>query len=228
MTLAAVLWDMDGTLIDSEPYWHEAEFALAREHGGYWDERLAGEGSGTPVDDVARHMIEHGVSLDVDVIVDALKRDVARREREHMPWIPGVERVLRSLIAAAIPSVLVTTSPRGMAQYLIEQAPAGAFAGYICGDDEMAHKPDPAPYLAAGRLVGVAPAMMAACVAVEDSITGLTSAAASGATTIAQEGFTPRPSSRGPQWATITGYQGVDARLFDDYVRSRLAASDSD
>lgn len=228
MKLAAVLWDMDGTLIDSEPYWHEAEYGLAREHGGYWDEHLAWEGSGTPVDEVARRMIEHGTALDVVAIVDFLKRDVARREREHMPWITGVEQVLRSLIAAGVPSVLVTTSPRGMAEHLIEQAPAGAFAGYICGDDDMAHKPDPAPYLAAGKLVGVAPETMATCVAIEDSITGLTSAAASGATTIAQEGFTAKPSPHGPQWATLMSYEGVNAERLNNYVRSRLTTSGSE
>lgn len=49
LMLKAVFWDMDGTLIDSEPYWHEGELKIAADHGGYWDEDLAWQGSGTPV-----------------------------------------------------------------------------------------------------------------------------------------------------------------------------------
>ena len=58
LMLKAVFWDMDGTLIDSEPYWHEGELKIAADHGGYWDEDLAWQGSGTPVPDVARRMVE--------------------------------------------------------------------------------------------------------------------------------------------------------------------------
>ena len=57
LMIKAVFWDMDGTLIDSEPYWHEGEMKIAAAHGGYWDEELAWQGSGTPVPDVARRMV---------------------------------------------------------------------------------------------------------------------------------------------------------------------------
>lgn len=175
--LKAVFWDMDGTLIDSEPYWHESELRLAAAHGGYWDEDLAWQGSGTPVPQVARQMIERGTALTVEEISKGMVDYVAQQERLRMPWIPGVLDVLRSLAAARIPSVLVTTSPRNLAQNLVAQAPEGVFAGYICGDDDVAKKPDPAPYLAAGKLLGIGEDMMPYCVAVEDSMSGLRSAA---------------------------------------------------
>lgn len=66
LMIKAVFWDMDGTLIDSEPYWHEGEMKIAAAHGGYWDEELAWQGSGTPVPDVARRMVEHGCQLSIE------------------------------------------------------------------------------------------------------------------------------------------------------------------
>ena len=221
--MAAVLWDMDGTLIDSEPYWHESEYELARIHGGEWNERLAWSGSGTPVIEVARTMVAHGVALSPDEIVTRLVADVAGREEARMPWIPGVRDVLESLVRSGIPSVLVTASPRAMAEHLVDQAPRGAFAGYICGEDSLPSKPDPAPYRAAAALLDVGHDDIVRCIAIEDSATGLQSAADSGATTIAQEGFTAKPSPDGPQFATINGYGGIDVATLDEYVRRRMA-----
>lgn len=226
--LKAVFWDMDGTLIDSEPYWHESELRLAAAHGGYWDEDLAWQGSGTPVPQVARQMIERGTALTVEEISKGMVDYVAQQERLRMPWIPGVLDVLRSLAAARIPSVLVTTSPRNLAQNLVAQAPEGVFAGYICGDDDVAKKPDPAPYLAAGKLLGIGADMMPYCVAVEDSMSGLRSAAGSGATTIAQTGYMRADTSHGPQFASIRGYEGITAETFEQFVRQRAAGEPGD
>ena len=182
LMLKAVFWDMDGTLIDSEPYWHEGELKIAADHGGYWDEDLAWQGSGTPVQDV-----------------------------------------LLSLKEAGVPSMLVTTSPRHLAENLIAQAPDGTFAGYVCGDDDVEKKPSPAPYLAAGRKLGIAPEDMKYCIAVEDSMSGLRSAAASGATTLGQTGFMRIDNSNGPQFTSINGYDGITAATLDAYIRRRNA-----
>ena len=137
LMLKAVFWDMDGTLIDSEPYWHEGELKIAADHGGYWDEDLAWQGSGTPVPDVARRMVEHGCKLSIEEIGKGMIDYVAQKEFERIPWIDGVEDVLLSLKEAGVPSMLVTTSPRHLAENLIAQAPAGTFAGYVCGDDDV-------------------------------------------------------------------------------------------
>lgn len=225
MLLKAVFWDMDGTLIDSEPYWHAAEMQIARDSGGYWTEDLAWQSSGTPISDVARRMMAHGTPLPAEEIASRMIGDVAKREGERMPWTDGVQDVLRSLAQDRIPSVLVTTSPRNMAENLIRQAPADVFAGYVCGDDDIPKKPDPSPYLRAARIVGAGGADIARCVAIEDSMTGLKSAAASGATTLAQTGFIRTDTSSGPQFSSIDGYQGVTATTFDGYVRERLQLS---
>ncbi len=79
LMLKAVFWDMDGTLIDSEPYWHEGELKIAADHGGYWDEDLAWQGSGTPVPDVARRMVEHGCKLSIEEIGKGMIDYVAQK-----------------------------------------------------------------------------------------------------------------------------------------------------
>jgi HAD superfamily hydrolase (TIGR01509 family) len=220
--LMAVLWDMDGTLIDSEPYWHESELRLARAHGGQWNDELAWQGSGKPVPQIARQMVALGTDLSETQIGEAMIDYVARSEMRHMPWIPGVEKVLKTLTAAGIPSVLVTTSPRALAQNLVDQAPRGAFVGFVCGDDDVAKKPDPAPYLAAGRIVGIGEEQMRECIAVEDSLTGLQSAVSSGATTLAQTAYIRTDTSQGPQFASISGYEGLTVRRLEEYVRQRI------
>ncbi|WEV74129.1 HAD family phosphatase [Bifidobacterium sp. ESL0798] len=281
--LKAVLWDMDGTLIDSEPYWHQVEMDIAGEHGGYWSEEIGWTCSGKPVPQVAQLMIDKGTKLSVPEVGRLMIEGVARKEAEHMPWIPGVEDVLRSLIAAGIPSVLVTASPRRMAENLVRQAPEGAFVGYVCGEDDLPKKPNPAPYLAAAKIVdikvpegiltangmaartddgaashtGISSRIsdsdslvnadnrnvsasrrssesaddtrlvafrqeMARCIAIEDSMTGIKSAVASGATTIAQTGFIKTDTSAGPQFASINSYDALTAEALNRFVEQRL------
>ncbi|MCI1219680.1 MAG: HAD family phosphatase [Bifidobacterium sp.] len=220
--LKAVLWDLDGTLIDSEPVWHEAEIEFARAHGGQWNKDLAWADAGKPIQVAAQHMIERGTQLTVDEISQALVEKVYQLEVEHMPWIDGLENVLKRLVEAGIPSVLVTASPRKMAQNLVDQAPKGAFVGFVCGSDDLPKKPDPAPYLAAGRLVGVTSQDMPYCIAIEDSKPGLASAAASGATTLAHIGSSGADVSDGPQFASIRGYAGLGVDELEHYVQLRL------
>ena len=207
LMIKAVFWDMDGTLIDSEPYWHEGEMKIAAAHGGYWDEELAWQGCQLSIEEIGQGMIDY----------------VAQKEFERIPWIEGVEDVLVALRDAGVPSMLVTTSPRHLAENLVVQAPAGTFAGYVCGDDDVEKKPSPAPYLEAGRRLGIAPEDMKYCIAIEDSMSGLRSAVASGATTIGQTGFMQIDNSNGPQFASIKGYEGIDAASLDAFVRQRVS-----
>ena len=180
-------------------------------------------------------MIEHGTNLPPEQIAKAMVDYVAKKEFERVPWTNGVLDVLGSLVDAGIPSVLVTTSPRRLAQNVIDHAPAGAFAGFVCGDDDLPHKPDPAPYLAAAKMLGIETGVagadgaaalpgIARCVALEDSATGIASAVASGATTIAQLGFNRNAKADGPQCASIDGFAGITAEALNAFIRQRLSS----
>lgn len=224
--LKAVLWDMDGTLIDSEPIWHQGEMEISREYGGDWSPELGWQCTGKPVPFVAQRMVEHGTRLSADEITPMLIQYVFEAEKRQMPWVPGVLPVLSALADAGIPSVLVTASPRGMADNLLSQAPQGTFVGSVSGSDGLPKKPDPASYVAAARLVGVDaesdPRAMARCVAIEDSVPGLQSASASGATTLAQTAFNPSDTSAGPRFETVDGYDGVTVESLESCVERRL------
>ena len=113
--LQGVFWDMDGTLIDSEPLWHEGELRLVREYGGHWTKQLAEGGSGRPVPQIAQEMADLGCPLPPEEIGRRMIQYVTDEEKKQLPWIPGVRRLLEQLRDAGIPSMLVTTSPRDLA-----------------------------------------------------------------------------------------------------------------
>ncbi|RBP99908.1 HAD family hydrolase [Bifidobacterium xylocopae] len=219
----AVFWDMDGTLIDSEPYWHASEMELANSHGCRWTEDDGWRCSDTPVVQVASAMRKRGLDLPVERIQAMIEEGVARRERERMPWIPGTVELLEALSRSGVPSVLVTSSPRSIAEAVVAHAPDDVFIGFTCGDDGLPMKPDPAPYLHAARMVGVGPGSMAGCVVLEDSISGLEAAAASGATTLAFTGATPGAIPDGPQFASFDSYAGITPQVLGEYAFRRQA-----
>ncbi|MFC0265767.1 HAD family hydrolase [Alloscardovia macacae] len=201
---AAVLWDMDGTLINSEPYWGESEAQLLARAGKVWDPEVAGTLQGSSLAFVADFMLKQaGVpGMSAQDVIDFMVAYVYRKEVEALPWTNGVYSVLEMLRDAGVPQYLVTSSPKPMARNLVEQAPAGAFAGYVCNETPVEHKPSPQPYLYAASQLGVD---IADCLIFEDSVPGLTAAGASGAS-----------------WVSVTGYSSIDARelgLASQFIR---------
>lgn len=179
---AAVLWDMDGTLVDTEPYWVEAEYALAARHGGTWSDVHALELVGNDLLDSGRYMREHmGIDVAPAAIVEELLDDVVRRVEEAVPWRPGALELLDGLVGSGVPCVLVTMSYRRFVDPIVAALPAGTFVAIVTGDEVERGKPHPEPYLTAARLVGVAPED---CLAIEDSDPGATSAVAAGCTVL--------------------------------------------
>ena len=152
-----------------------------------------------------------------------LKRYVYESELKGLPWIDGVLDVLHSLKDAGVPSMLVSTSPRPIVENVKRQA-GDLFAGYVCGDDPVAHKPDPAPDLEAAKRLGLSAADMPRCVVLEDSSSGLRSGVASGATVIAQTGWIRTDTSGLGQFLSIDSYDGIDVESLEAIVCRRLAA----
>ena len=180
---------MDGTLVDTEPYWIECEYALVESFGGTWSDELAHAQVGNDLIDTARAMItQGGVPLEPTVIVERLLDGVIERIRDHLPWRPGAQELLKELHDLRIPCALVTMSWRRFAEAVADTLPPGRFAALVTGDEVDRPKPFPDPYLLAARLLGADPA---ACVAIEDSPKGVASAVAAGVPTLAVQHLVP-------------------------------------
>ena len=175
---AAVLWDMDGTLVDTEPYWIECESALVAEHGGTWTTENAMALVGNDLLDSGRYLREHGgVDLSPEEIVEVLLDGVVERVKQSVPWRPGARDLLAALRAVGMPSALVTMSYERFVAPVLAALPHGSFDVVVTGDAVSRGKPHPEPYLHAARLLGVDPVR---CLAIEDSNTGARSAEAAG------------------------------------------------
>lgn len=179
---SAVLWDMDGTLIDTEPFWIAAETELVEAHGGVWTHEDGLALVGNPMLVSAQVLRERGVDLPHDEIVDFLNARVAAGVAAGIPWQPGARELLEEVAAAGVPMALVTSSFAVLAEPFA--AAAGLFDVVVSGDEVSRPKPDPEPYLLAAERLGVD---IASCIAVEDSRTGVASAVASGARVLAVE-----------------------------------------
>lgn len=174
----AVLWDMDGTLVDTEPYWIETEYDLARRHGGTWSQEHALNLVGNDLLDSGRYIREHmGIDLEPAQIVEELLDGVIARVAESVPWRPGARELLEQLRVAGVPSALVTMSYRRLVEPVVAALAEGTFTTLVTGDLVSQGKPHPEPYLRAARDLGVSPRD---CLAVEDSNTGARSAVAAG------------------------------------------------
>ena len=208
-TPAAVMWDMDGTLVDTEPYWIAEERALVEAHGGVWTDEHAHQLVGNDLLVSAEYILAHSpIELTPVEIVHALLAGVIVRVTEHVPWRPGARELLESLVAHGVPCALVTMSWESLATAVVRKLPPGSFAAVITGDVVSHGKPHPEPYLAAARLLGVD---LAACIAIEDSPPGVASAVAAGIPTIAVPHHVDVPETVGAvQIPTLAGITPQD------------------
>ncbi|MEH6780069.1 MAG: HAD family phosphatase [Rhodoglobus sp.] len=203
-TPAAVLWDMDGTLIDSEPYWISAEVKVVESFGGEWTHDDAMSCVGNGLLESARVMQSKGVALDAQVIVDHLTDSVMAQLKESgIPWRPGARELLTELREAGIPTALVTMSVGRMAKHVVENLGFHGFDAVISGDDVEHAKPHPQPYHLGAAALGVE---VTDCVAIEDSPPGASSAHAAGATVIGVPFMVDIPEHKTHAlWQTLDG-----------------------
>jgi len=208
-TLQAVLWDMDGTLVDTEPLWIAAEHELAERHGAGWSEELALSLVGWNLLDSGRFIRDHmGLDMSPEQVVELMLDRVVDGVRGGVEFRPGVLDLLAEQRRSGVPAALVTMSYRRLAEAVVAALPAGTFAAVVVGDEVANGKPHPEPYLTASALVGADPSR---CVAIEDSITGATSAQAAGCHVLAVPHHVPVPTAPGRTLApTLEGLRLAD------------------
>jgi HAD superfamily hydrolase (TIGR01509 family) len=177
--LAAVLFDMDGTLVDSEKVWQVALDQLAAEMGGVMSEsvRKAMVGSTTPRAIAMLHEDIGVTGRDVQADSDALEDRMMSLCAGQLDFRPGAFELLQAVRAAGLKTALVTATVRRIVEVMLNTIGRDNFDVVITHDDVVHGKPDPEPYATAAARLGVHPHD---CVAIEDSPTGAASAAAAG------------------------------------------------
>ena len=211
--LQGVLWDMDGTIVDTEPYWIRAEKELVEAYGGSWTAEQATGLVGQALEYSAGRLQEAGVELDVRSIIDHLTQQVSEAVRSAVPWRPGARELLAALNEHGIPCVLVTMSEKLLAGEVAAQLPPGTFSHLVTGDRVSAGKPDPEAYqLGFDLLAADHPGLTKeGVVAIEDSLPGVTSALAAGLVTLAVPHFVALPpDARRTDWNTLAGRSPAD------------------
>lgn len=170
---------MDGTLVDTEPYWIAAETEIIESFGGSWTHEEALELVGSGLWRSAQIMQTKGVALTEVEIIDKLTERVLEQLVEFgIPWRPGARELLMELREAGIPTALVTMSVSIMAHHVADRLGFVGFDAVVSGDDVANSKPHPEAYLRGAQLLGVD---ITRCVAFEDSPPGVTSAHSAGA-----------------------------------------------
>jgi len=216
---SAVLFDMDGTLVDSEHYWLSSEQELAASAGKIWTEQDGINMIGMSLYDSSR-LIKQKLELDIpaEEIIDQLTDSVISKLDNALPWRPGAQQLLRAIREAGIPTALVTMSMRRNADAVVARMGFEAFDLVIAGDQVKHGKPHPEPYLKAAEKLGVD---IADCIAFEDSISGLHSAEASGAIAIGVPNLVQIPNRAGRiLWPTL---QGVTVSDLENIYREKRA-----
>jgi HAD superfamily hydrolase (TIGR01509 family) len=179
--LSAVLWDMDGTLVDSEKLWDVSMNALCARLGGVLTpevrESTVGGSSGSVMKAVYADL---GLEQDPAAMAESadwLHDYTGELFEAGLPWLPGAQELLEQLVVAGVPLALVTNTRRELTERALKSIGRHYFSVTVCGDEVVHPKPAPDPYQRAAELLGFDPSQ---CLAIEDSVTGTAAAEAAG------------------------------------------------
>ncbi|MFD8494505.1 HAD family hydrolase [Amycolatopsis sp. NPDC059657] len=208
--LSAVLWDMDGTLVDSEKLWDVALYECAEWLGGTISEEQRMTLVGSNMNDTSSYLLEVcGKPATPEAIASTgewIRDRTAGLFDDALPWRPGAQEALAAVRNAGIPSALVTSTERSLTELALHTIGREFFDVTVCGDEVSGlNKPHPKPYLLAAQLLDVDPKL---CVAVEDSPPGAASAATAGCTVLVIPNDVP--VDQGPRRIFRDSLVGVD------------------
>jgi HAD superfamily hydrolase (TIGR01509 family) len=206
--IEAVIFDLDGVLVDSEPVWERVRRGLVAEHGGHWATDAQRKLMGMSTPEWASYLSHDlGVGLPPDQVAAEVIEQMAASYREHLPLLPGAIDAVRRL-AARWPLGLASSAPAALIDTVLQAAQLRPYFRVAMSTEQVAHgKPAPDIYLSVAGGLGFPPA---ACAAVEDSSNGLRSAAAAGLQVIAipRPQYPPDPDALA---ATALVLPGLDA-----------------
>ncbi|WP_433188911.1 HAD family hydrolase [Actinoallomurus sp. CA-150999] len=204
--LQAVLFDMDGLLLDSERLWLEAEAEVMAWLGGSWGPEHQEFLVGGSLDRTVAYMLElTGTPAAPEEVGRRLLDAMAGLLRADVPLMPGARGLLDEVRAAGLPSALVSSTHRALMEYALDGLGRDSFTVTVAGDEVSRTKPHPEPYLAATRLLDVDPRR---CVALEDSLNGATSGAAAGCHVVAVPSVVPIDEA--PRRTVVTSLREID------------------
>jgi HAD superfamily hydrolase (TIGR01509 family) len=193
--IAAVIFDLDGVLVDSEAVWDDVRRRFTEENGGRWQENAQRDMMGMSSLQWSTYVRDRlGVAMEPERISQAVADRVADVYRERLPLLPGAVESVRAL-AAEWPLGLASSSNRHVIDLVLELAGiADDFEATVSSEEVGAGKPAPDVYLEAARRLGVDPR---GCAAIEDSANGLRSAREAGMAVIAvpNRDFPPDPDA---------------------------------
>ena len=185
----AVLFDMDGLLIDSEPLWLEAETAVMARLGAGWSTADQVQLLGGSLHRTVHYLLAKATRpASPEQVAEWLMSGIAEQVRDHgVPVQPGARELLAEVKAAGLPHALVTSSERRFMDAVLARTGL-RFDALVCAEDVTVTKPDPEPYLLAAKLLGTDPGC---CFALEDSPNGVASAEAAGCRVIVVPSLVP-------------------------------------
>jgi HAD superfamily hydrolase (TIGR01509 family) len=187
--VAAVLFDMDGLLVDSEPVWYDVETAAVARLGGVWTAADQAACLGGTMASSCRYIIERtGASVSAEVLSDEMVDEMVARFRHDLPLHDGAVTLLDTLRERGVPLGLVSSSYRRLMDAALDTLGTDRFDVTVAGDEVAHGKPDPEPYLTACLRLGIEPSRS---VVLEDALTGVRSAEAAGCIVVAVPSVTP-------------------------------------
>jgi len=223
--MSAILFDMDGTLIDSEPLWLEAEIEIMEELGCNWDQQDQINCLGGPIDKTENYMQDRSNNIKPFGYFTKKLDDVMEQKLStKLDLIPNALEIINECKRSELKMALVTASSGRLMRAVLKRFPVGIFDTVVSYDDVERSKPDPEPYLLAAKTLGVD---ITNCVVLEDSLTGVQSGLSAGAQVIGIPHLVKMPSN--PNLRVVESLSEINMdRLITWYpfLASRISAND--